>query len=240
MKRTIIIGATGDLGSTIVQAAIKRGDNVAALDLNDESGTGHIYSGAIDLRDEVSVRSALYAAVDALGGLDTVINASGIMDFNSLLQLEDDAFCNVLEVNLTGAFRITQNVAEYLIQGGGGSIVHLSSMHGRLGASHRAAYAASKGGLDAFVRAVAVELGPHNVNINCVAPGPSGQGMGNESYQRQQFESSVPMRREASREEVAAAVMYLTSKIARNITGHVLPVDGGATATLGLNAGQVF
>lgn len=230
MYRTVVIGASGEIGSAMVDAALTRGDEVAALDLVTPHHAGCAHVDSVDITDLKSVQTALNRTVDRLGRIDVLINAAGIISKGSLHDTSDETFIRMLDVNLGGAFRLTQTVAD-LMEGAGGAIVHTSSIHALRGAQNRIAYAASKGGISALVIAAASELGPLGITINAVAPGPVGRGMGSHPDERACALARVPLLRVADAEEVAAAAMFLTSPNGRFVTGHILPVDGGASAT---------
>lgn len=230
MYCTVVVGASGEIGRAMVDAALARGDDVAALDLAPPRHAGCAHVGGIDITDLRSVQIALNAAADRLGQVDVLINAAGIISKGSLHDTSDDTFGRMLDVNLGGAFRLTQTAAE-LMGPDGGAIVHTSSIHALRGAQNRIAYAASKGGITTLVQAAAAELGPLGITINAVAPGPVGRGMGSQPEDRARALAHVPLMRVARAEEVADAAMFLTSPGGRFITGHVLPVDGGASAT---------
>ena len=233
MNKTVIIGANGELGYSIASAAQARNDQVAGYDLTPAINENINWAafGCIDLSSNESVIKAIHQANDIMGGIDVVINAAGIINNNSLLKTTDEDFSRVIDINLTGAFRLTKAVAEIMIKQQKGSILHLSSLHGLRGCIDRSAYAASKGGLGAFIQAVAAELGQHGINVNAIAPGPAGSGMGSAAKRGKNFFASIPMQREAYLSEVAAAAMYLSSPEAKYITGHILPLDGGASSS---------
>lgn len=240
MLRSVVFGAAGELGSAISAALRERGDRLALLDLEAISPGGQAsdrasdWAARVDLASDRSVAAALAEAGERLGGIDVVVNAAGIVSRSRIEDLEVEEFARVLDINLVGAFRITKAAAARM-SAAGGAIVHLSSCHGQKGVPGRAAYAASKGGLEAFIRAAATELGPRAITINAVAPGPTGKGMGNRSPAREVFAAATPMRRVGEGMDVAAAVAFLTSASARYITGHVLPLDGGASAASDLS-----
>ncbi|WP_428696313.1 SDR family NAD(P)-dependent oxidoreductase [Stappia sp.] len=232
MLRSVVFGASGELGSAISASLRERGDRLALLDLDtiEPCGLAGEWTARADLSSGTSVTGALAEARDRLGGIDVVVNAAGIVSRSRIEELEEEEFARVLDINLVGAFRITKAAGE-MMAATGGAIVHLSSCHGQRGGPGRAAYAASKGGLEAFIRAAATELGPRSITINAVAPGPTGRGMGNRSLSRDVFAAASPMRRVGEGRDVAAAIAFLTGPSAHYITGHVLPLDGGASAT---------
>ena len=237
MVRTVVIGCNGDIGNAVVSHALSKGHKVVGLDRhNNRDGTdGVLAYGRIDITSTLDVGQALASAAKALGGLDVLVNAAGIIDASPLGDLAEETFQDVLDINLLGAFRLTRAVMPLMAGENGGSIVHISSMHARRGVANRSAYAASKGGLEAFIRATAVELGPKGISINAVAPGPVGSGMGNDSPDRRKLAHSLPTGREASLEEVARIIMVLADPGSRIVTGQVWAVDGGATQTSSIN-----
>lgn len=230
MYCTVVIGASGEIGNAVVEAALARGDCVAALDLVTPLHEGCSHVGSIDISDLDSVQAALNEAARQLGCIDVLINAAGIIAKGSLLDTDDDTFARVIDVNLGGAFRLTQSAVD-LMGEAGGAIVHTSSIHALRGTQNRIAYAASKGGITSLIQSAASELGSLGITINAIAPGPVGSGMGACAEDRSRNLARVPLRRVAKAEEVAAATMFLTSSGGRFITGHILPVDGGASAT---------
>ncbi|PJE37924.1 beta-ketoacyl-ACP reductase [Pseudooceanicola lipolyticus] len=231
MYRTIVVGSSGEIGLAVMRAAIARGDQAFGLDLSPTDIPGSAGTGQIDLRNDSSVQAGFAAAVKQLGGVDVVVNAAGLMARGSLLETSVAEFLRTIDTNLGGAFRLTQAAARIMQPQGGGAIIHISSIHALRGAPNRVAYAASKGGLSAFIHAVASELGPAGITINAVAPGPTGRGMGSAPQDRARALERTPLQRAADAEEVASAVLFLTSQAGRFITGHVLPIDGGASST---------
>ncbi len=231
MYRTIVIGSSGEIGRAVVQAALVRGDKVFGLDLAPSDLPGGVGTAAVDIQSESSVEKAFAAAIQRLGGLDVVVNCAGLMTRGALLETSEADFLRTIDTNLGGAFRVTRAAARAMQAEGAGAIVHISSIHALRGAPNRVAYAASKGGISGFIHAVAGELGPEGITINAVAPGPTGRGMGSAPHDRARALERTPLRRAALAEEVAGAAMFLSSNTGRFITGHVLPVDGGASAT---------
>lgn len=232
--KMIVVGCNGEIGNCIVHTAAAAGWEVAGFDMSNDCECDAVLShyAPVDIRDQDSVDEAIAQAVEKLDGVDCLVNSAGMLLDRSLWNTTDADLLNILNINLAGSFRLTRAVSAHMRHGAGGAIILLSSMHGALGAANRSAYAATKGGIAAFVRASAVELGPYSIRINAVAPGPVGNGMGTQTLQRLQFERSTPMRRPNSADDIAAAALFLAGDGARQITGHVLPVDAGATAVI--------
>lgn len=234
MQRSVIIGARGEIGSAIVTALSARGDKVVALDIAPPIGikNDNILESTIDVRNNDSVETAIGNANDWLGGIDVFVNAAGIMRRGSIFELSDTQFEEVIAINLVGAFRTTRAAASHMLDQKSGSITHICSLHALVGMPDRSAYAASKGGLVAFVKALAAELGPKGISVNALAPGPIGSGMGDPAPSRVTIVEATPLGRIASAEEVANYATHLSSKDGRFITGQVIAIDGGVSTTL--------
>jgi len=234
LQRSIVIGARGEIGSAIVSALNARGDKVAALDIAPPTGIGNamILEGTIDVRDNENVENAIGSAHEWLGGIDVFINAAGIMRRGSIFEFSDTQFEEVIAINLVGAFRTTRAAASYMLEQKSGSITHICSLHALVGMPDRSAYAASKGGLVAFVKSLAAELGPSGISVNALAPGPIGSGMGDPAPSRKTIVAATPLGRIAEAEEVANYAAHLSSETGRFVTGQVIAIDGGVSTTL--------
>ncbi len=234
MQHSLVIGARGEIGAAIVQAFLARGDKVAALDLA-ETGVEYdhkLYRGPIDVLKSRQLDHAIAMACDWLGGLDVYVNAVGVMQRGAVVDLSDAEFEQTVAVNLIGAFRTTRAVTCIMEAAKGGSILHLSSVHARTGMPDRCAYAASKGGIEAMVKALAAELGPQGISVNALAPGPVGEGMGGIGRERDGLTGLAPLGRIPRIEEVSASAAFLTAPTSRAITGQVITLDCGLTSTL--------
>ena len=235
MQHSLVIGARGEIGSAIVDAFLARGDKVAALDLAEaeiHQQQPGLYRGPIDVLQADQVDRAIGLALDWLGPPDVFVNAVGVMQRGPLLAMSDQDFEHTVAVNLTGAFRSTRAVSRVMAAARGGSILHLSSVHGQTGMPDRCAYAASKGGIEAMVKALAAELGPQGISVNALAPGPIGAGMGGVGRARHGLTQLAPLGRVAQVGEVANCAAFLTAPASRAITGQVITLDCGLTSTL--------
>jgi NAD(P)-dependent dehydrogenase (short-subunit alcohol dehydrogenase family) len=157
-----------------------------------------------------------------------VANAGANRD-GLVLKMSDDAFDEVLDTNLTGAFRVARRAARSMVRARSGRLIFVSSVVGLTGSAGQVNYAASKAGLVGLARSLARELAPRGVTANVVAPGPVATDMTDAlpEARRAELAAAVPLGRFATVEEVAAAVTFLASPEAAAITGAVLPVDGG-------------
>lgn len=197
---------------------------------------------AADVRDEASVRAVVEAALAAFGRIDVLVNCAGTTGpiETPVHEIRVEDFDEVLAVNLRGTFLPTKHVVPVMIRQGRGRIVNIAGTSGLRGYKFRAAYSASKWAVRGFTRTVALEMGPHGVTVNCVAPGiVAGDRMDRlcrEKAQRrgwtpervyQEYLQEMALRRVTTPEDVASAVLFLCTDDSRNMTGQCLTVDGG-------------
>ncbi|MBX2945100.1 MAG: SDR family oxidoreductase [Cyclobacteriaceae bacterium] len=166
------------------------------------------------------------------GQVDILVNNAGINMKKSALEVTDQEFQNILLTNLTSVFAITREVAKNMIANKSGSIINISSMAAQYGLPGVVAYAASKTAIEGITRTLAVELSPHGVRVNCIAPGfiatkMSATALNGDPERRQKVLSRTPMGRLGDPQDVANAAYFLASDDSTFITGTVVPVDGG-------------
>jgi NAD(P)-dependent dehydrogenase (short-subunit alcohol dehydrogenase family) len=194
-----------------------------------------------DVGDEDAVAEAVARAVGAFGRLDGVVTSAGIFAGDDLQPLEDvtlDTFLSVLRVNLAGTFLAIKHALPHLKRDDGeqaGSVVTIASTAAIRGHGFGAGYTASKGGVAALTRLVAVQGGPQGVRANCICPGgvdtPMTAGSWRTDEARARMKRAVPLGRVAQGEDIASVAAFLLSDDARYVTGQVFAVDGGATVT---------
>jgi len=232
----IVTGGSRGIGRAIVELLAAAGmevvftyrDNASAA--NEVTAAGKKISAVkVDVRDSAACAALAEKVFDRTGRIDLLVNNAGVIRDNPLGALEDDDIRVVLETNVTGAFNMSRAVAPYMVSKRRGKIINISSVSGEKGGRGQTNYAASKGALNAFTRALAVELAPRNITVNAVAPGVIETEMSREVRERagDAVMSRILLRRIGRPEEVANAVWFLGSRYADYITGQVLAVDGG-------------
>ncbi len=212
-----------------VDRALPRAEETVALILG-EGGEAAALAADVTRADEC--RAMVDAAVGRWGGLDVLHNNVGIESRKGLLETTEEEWDEVLQVDLKSAFLATRAAVPAMITRGGGSVICVSSIAGHRGHG-RTAYAAAKAGVEGFVRTVAVQLGPQGVRVNAIAPGtvwtPMVEGLGPEARERRRKAS--PLGTEGTGWDVGWGAVYLASDESRWVTGHVLVIDAGLTAT---------
>jgi 3-oxoacyl-[acyl-carrier protein] reductase len=188
-----------------------------------------IFAEAVDVRDSAACAAFVEKVVERAERIDLLVNNAGVIRDNTLGLLEDEDVQVVLETNVTGAFNMARAVAPYMISARQGKIINLSSVSGEKGGRGQTNYAASKGALNAFTKALAVELAPRGITVNAVAPGVIETELSRAVREQsgEQAQARILLRRFGRAEEVAYAVWFLASRYADYITGEILHVDGG-------------
>jgi glucose 1-dehydrogenase len=244
-KRAIITGGASGIGKGTVERFLAEGAKVAALDMNAEglaSWDKEAEAGAavktfvLDVSKRIEVETQLGAAIEWLGGCDILVNGAGITSSGDTLELSEDEFDRVMDVNVKGTFLCAQVAGRQMKEQGGGTIVNISSVAAELANAHHLHYSTSKGAVRMMTKALAVSLAPYNIRANAVGPGPVLTSMGqSEIYERdsehtQRLLGRVLRGRVGLPQDIAAAVLFLASDESDFINGTTLYADGGVLA----------
>jgi 3-oxoacyl-[acyl-carrier protein] reductase len=181
-----------------------------------------------DVSNPDETRTMIQTAVTTFGGLDILVSNAGLRRQTPFLQMSLTEWREILSVALDGAFILCQAAVPHMLARGGGAIVGLSGISTHVGTPDRCHVSASKAGLEGLMRALAIELAPHRITCNAIAPGSVDTMRGTSAGASPQAQALIPLGRKASMEEIAAAVRFLAGPDGRYITGQTLHVNGGA------------
>ena len=229
MSRVVLItGGSKGIGLACAKAFAALGDKVA-ITYNSTPPPPDFFGVKCDVTDTAQVDAAFAAVEEHFGTVEVLVSNAGITKDTLLLRMKEADFTEVIDANLTAAFRVVKRATPGMLKARSGRIILMSSVVGLLGSAGQANYSASKAGLVGFARSLARELGSRSITVNVVAPGPVETDMtaALTAEQLQTITSSVPLQRMATPEEVAGVVAFLASQPAAYITGAVIPVDGG-------------
>ncbi|MEW2439319.1 SDR family oxidoreductase [Streptomyces caniferus] len=247
-RRTLITGAGSGIGRATVHRILAEGGRVVAADIDAaglqgtadraaaDGGAGRLETTVLDIADEAAVRTAVAAAVSALGGLDVLVNAAGILRSSHTHHTSLAEFQQVITVNLTGTFLMIRESLPALLEGREPVVVNFSSTSASFAHPYMSAYAASKGGIQSMTHAIASEYGKQGLRAVCVAPGSIASGMTSgpvpglpEDADTSLFGKLFPAIGEgfASPDTVAGVIAMLASRDGAFITGTEIRIDGG-------------
>ena len=247
-KVAIVTGGNAGIGEAVAKrfadegaAVVITGRRQAELDrvmggIRHNKGNGLSVAGSVT--DERHVQEVTERTIDSFGRIDILVNNAGIGEFGKRLHETDDTmWANVVDVNLTGVFRMTRAVVAQMLKQGRGAIINISSVASLVGIPGAPAYAASKGGLDALTRAMAVDYAKDGIRCNVVNPGlidtPMAAPLMANPDMLQPILSHYALQRPGMPEEVANMVLYLASDEAAWVTGGTFTIDGGMTVSKG-------
>jgi 3-oxoacyl-[acyl-carrier protein] reductase len=230
MSRTaLVVGGARGIGLATARELAKDGHRVAVT-YRDSAPPSDIFAIHCDVRNTSSVEGAFAQVEGDLGAAEIVVVAAGVTRDQLLMRMDEEAFTDVVDTNLTGAFRVAKRASRAMLRAKWGRLIFISSAVALRGERGQANYAASKAGLVGVARSLTRELGSRNITANVVAPGYTETQM-TASLTEEQCEYmrlQIPLGRAAQPEEVAAAVSYLASDKAAYVSGAIIPVDGGA------------
>lgn len=237
-KTAIVTGAAGGIGSAIARALAAEGAYVLGLDADPRvTDTMSELGGSSrcgDLTDSDVTAAAVDDAHRETGRLDILVNAAGIQLRTNAIDVDDEGFQRLIDVNLSAAYRLIRQAAKSLIETRG-SVVNIASLSADRAVAGIVPYGATKAALTQLGKGLAVELGQHGVRVNTVAPGYIETPMTADVLGQEEFRTRalgrIPLQRFADGDDVADVVTFLVSDAARYVTGVVLPVDGGYSIT---------
>ena len=230
MNRVVLVtGGSRGIGLAIARRFAAGGDRVAVT-YNSSPPPDGVFGVKCDVTSSDDVDAAFSAIEEHFGApVEILVSNAGITRDTLLLRMNEIAFSEVIDANLTAAYRVTKRAAQQMLRARRGRIIYVSSVVGLLGAAGQANYAASKAGLVGLARSLARELGSRSITVNVVAPGPVATDMTAALGEDRLAEitTAVPLARMAEPDEIAGVVTFLASDDAAYITGAVIPVDGG-------------
>ena len=242
-KTAIVTGGGNGIGAATALRLVEEGAAVILADQDEAAAHavcarivaagGKAAAIRVDIRVQQDIEAMIAFTASRFGPARVLINNAGIGSQKLFLETSLEMLDNMLDVNVRGTFLCAQAAGREMVKLGGGAIVNLSSHSGLLGSSGRAAYAASKGGIIAMTRVMAVDLAPHGIRVNAIAPGPIDTPRIRASHNEERHQAwlrAIPLARIGAPEEVAAAASFLASDDASYITGQTLAVDGGFSA----------
>jgi glucose 1-dehydrogenase len=238
----IVTGASSGIGEAVARRLAAAGARMAVVYHSHPAAAKKIVSDIkllggdaiafhADMASDRDIKALFAQAAKKLGSVDILVNSAGIENKSPLLKMSLRDWDHVMAVNLRAVFLCSQLVAQQMVKRGGGTIINISSVHQIIPWAGYAHYCASKGGLDMLMKTMALELAEKKVRVNNVAPGaiatPINESWLHDAAKRRQVLKLIPQRRIGTAEEVAGAVMYLTSDEASYVTGTTLLIDGG-------------
>lgn len=237
MKTAIVTGASGGIGSQIAQllcendyavvGCYRNGANVCEAMADEINARGVFQPYCLNLRSEDETRDLARYTAETFGKIDLLVNCAGIGEIAPLT--ESSRWEEIVDINLNGTIRMCRAVLPYMLRRNRGNIINISSVWGDCGSACEAPYSASKGGINAFTKALAKEVGIMGVRVNAVAPGFIDTRMNSSLTDRDvgEIRDDVPLGRTGKPDDVAQAVLFLAENGASYITGQILTVDGG-------------
>ncbi len=235
MKTVFITGGSRGIGAEAVKQFASRGYKVAftyynskeqASSLSDETGALAIYC---DVSKSEDIKKAITNATAELGSVDILINNAGIDEFALFTDITDEMWHRMIDTNLSSAFFASREVLPAMISKKNGSIINVSSMWGEVGASCEVHYSVSKAGLIGLTKALAKEVGPSGIRVNCITPGVIDTDMNKNLTKEdlEQLKTDTPLGVIGKTEDVVNAILFLCSDDSKFITGQILGVNGG-------------
>jgi NAD(P)-dependent dehydrogenase (short-subunit alcohol dehydrogenase family) len=236
----LVTGSAGGLGREIAEALASAGASVVVTSRDEElaqTAARELAQAAececlgvkLDVREQAQITAAVDQARAHFGRIDILVNNAGITHRGSVSELSEEQWDEVIDTNLKGAWLCSRALRPLMAEQGGGHILNIASMFCSVALPERSPYVASKGGMTALTRALAIEFAPDKILVNALAPGPFQTALA-DSKARAGLLESIPLKRWGQPGEIGPAALFLCSDAAAFITGATLPIDGGYTA----------
>ena len=213
----VLVGYNSDL----------EGANETLNMIKELGGSGEILGGNVANKDE---RNNIVSSIkNKFGKLDVLVNNAGISKIGLFMDASDEEIDSIMNVNLIGAMKLTRDSMDLLREGSNSSIINISSIWGNVGASCEVLYSTTKGGMNLFTKALAKEIAPWGIRVNCIAPGVINTEMNSwlSKEEKEGLEEEIPMNRFGEVEEIGRVAKFLASEDSSYLTGQILTVDGG-------------
>lgn len=245
-KKVLITGGTSGIGRAIALSFAEQGAHVTIFGTNEErakqvvdllkearkSETQIMQYDIVDVGDHKNVSDAISKLHEKWAAVDVLVNCAGITRDGLLMRMSEEDWDDVINTNLKSVYNLCRTVIRPMMKNRSGKIINITSVVGMTGSPGQANYAASKAGMIGFTKALACELGPRNICVNCIAPGFIQTKMTDvlTDKLKSQIMSKIPMARFGSPEDIANAAIFLASALSDYVTGQVITVDGGMIA----------
>jgi NAD(P)-dependent dehydrogenase (short-subunit alcohol dehydrogenase family) len=238
-KLAIVTGGAAGLGLAMTTKFVEAGIRTVMIGRKEDAlkataaALGELCSyKVLDLQQLEAIPGCIAEIAESFGQIDILINNAGINMKKDFLEVTDQDFYNIIQTNVLSVFAISREVSKVMVKQGHGAIVNISSMAAQYGIPKVIAYTAAKSAIEGMTKAMAVELSPLGIRVNCIAPGfiktaMSSKALDNDPERKNKVLSRTPMGHLGLPEDVADTALYLSSDAAKYITGTILPVDGG-------------
>ena len=244
-KCAVVIGGTSGLGKAIALGIAEAGADVVAASRRPEEteqvaaeieGLGRrSLRATVDIRDRSSIESLHQRVVESFRKVDILVNAAGITLKTPTLECTEEGWNSVIDINLNGTWRACQIFGKTMVTQGFGKILNIGSLTSFVAFNQVAAYGVSKAGVGALTKSLAIELAPHNICVNAIAPGVFPTALNRELIQHtargRELKMRTPMKRFGEADELVGGAIYLVSDAASFVTGEILVIDGGFLAS---------
>lgn len=226
--------AFGEAGSTVICA----GRNKSRLEntvrqITENGGSAQAYT--VDVTDLESIKALVAAVTADHGRIDVLVNNAGYENIQPFMEVTPQVYDDIMNVNMKGVFFVAQEVARAMKDRGGGKIINIGSLGSFIGLAESSVYCSTKGGVVQLTKTMAIELGPYNIQVNCLAPGyfitPMTQPFYDDPKHREWIESRIPLHQWGTTLDLAGPALFLASAASNYVTGETIKVDGGWLAS---------